>query len=108
MPPKKSLVKQTVALLRRRGQKSLKIARQSIQQEQIRHKPLADALRYFAESSFPDVMHPGLLSVYCEAVGGNPDETIQVGAAMTLLVAAADIHDDLVDESTVKNGKPTG
>lgn len=105
--PKKSLVVQTVALLRKRGQKSLEIARQSVQQEEIRHKPLGDALRYFADEAFPDIMHPGLLSVYCEAVGGNPDETIQVGGAMTLLVAAADIHDDLVDESTIKNGKPT-
>lgn len=107
MSVKKSLVKQTVALLRTRGQKSLEIARQSIQQEEIRYKPLGDAMRYFADEAFPHIMHPGLLSVYCEAVGGDPAETILIGAAMTMLVAAADIHDDLVDESTVKNGKQT-
>ncbi len=100
-------MKQTVALLRKRGKKSIEIARQSIQQEQIRHKPLEDAMRYFADEAFPQVMHPGLLSIYCEAVGGKPDETVQVGAAMVLLVAAADIHDDLVDESAFKNEKLT-
>lgn len=107
MSNKKSLVEQTVALLRKRGKKSLEIALQSIQQEQIRHKPLEEAMRYFADEVFPHVMQPGLLSIYCEAVGGNPDETVQVGAAMVMLVAAADIHDDLVDESVVKNEKPT-
>jgi len=107
MPVKKSLVKETVTLLRNRGAKSLEIARQSIRQEEIKHKLLAEAMRYFATEAFPDVMHPGLLTIYCEAVGGKPDETIQVGAAMTLLVAAADIHDDLVDGSEIKNGKPT-
>ncbi len=105
--PKKSLVVQTVALLRERGQKSLEIARQAIGEEQVRYKPLEDALLYFADESFPHVMQPGLLSIYCEAVGGKPRDTIGVGATMTLLVAAADIHDDLVDESTTKNGKPT-
>jgi geranylgeranyl pyrophosphate synthase len=107
MPDEKSLVKEALVLLRTRSEKSLEIARQAISEEQIKHKALADALQYFADESFPHVMHPGLLSVYCEAVGGNPDDTISVGAAMTLLVAAADIHDDIVDESAVKSAKPT-
>lgn len=105
--PKKSLVLQTIALLQERGAKSLEIAHKTIHEEQIQHQLLADALQYFADETFRYVMHPGLLSVYCEAVGGNPDDTTEVGAAMTLLVSAADIHDDIVDESTVKNGKPT-
>ena len=49
-------------------------------------------------------MQPGLLSVYCEAVGGDPNETAQVGAAMVLLVAAADLHDDIIDESNSRTG----
>jgi len=107
MSDKKSLVKQTVALLRKRGKKSLEIARRSIEEDEIKHQPLGDALRYFADEMFAHIGHPGLLSVYCEAVGGDPDKTIQIGAAMVMLVSAADIHDDLIDESTVKNGKQT-
>jgi len=107
MSDKKSLVKQAVALLRKRGKKSLEIARRSIEQDEIKHQPLGDALRYFADEMFAHIGHPGLLSVYCEAVGGDPDKTIQIGAAMVMLVSAADIHDDLIDESTVKNGKQT-
>jgi len=107
MSDKKSLVKQTVALLRKRGKKSLEIARHSIEQDEIKHQPLRDALRYFADEMFPHIGHPGLLSVYCEAVGGDPDKTTQIGAAMVMLVSAADIHDDLIDESKVKNGKRT-
>ena len=107
MSDKKSLVKQTVALLRKRGKKSLEIARHSIEQDEIKHQPLRDALRYFADEMFAHIGHPGLLSVYCEAVGGDPDKTIQIGAAMVMLVSAADIHDDLIDESMVKNRKRT-
>ncbi len=105
--PKKSLVLQTMTLLQQRGAKSLELAREAIHEEQIQHKPLAEALQYFADETFPFILHPGLLSAYCEAVGGNPNDVIHIGAAMTLLVAAADIHDDIIDESTVKNGKPT-
>ncbi len=103
----KNLVITTAKLLRERGQKSLEIAREALKEEQIKHKPLADALNYFADETFPIVMQPGLLSIYCEAAGGKPEDTIKVGGAMTLLVASADIHDDLIDESFTKNGKPT-
>src|SRR4030067_1167528 len=107
MSKKQSLVKQTVALLRKRGQKSLKISKLSVLQEKIQQKTLRDALLYFDDEVFPDIMHPGLLSVYCEAVGGDANSVVQVGAALMMLVGAADLHDDIIDESTVKNGKQT-
>ncbi|HJW65178.1 MAG TPA: polyprenyl synthetase family protein [Candidatus Bathyarchaeia archaeon] len=107
MSKKQSLVKQTVALLRKRGQKSLKISKLSVLQEKIQQKTLRDALLYFVDEVFPDIMHPGLLSVYCEAVGGDANSVVQVGAALMMLVGAADLHDDIIDESTVKNGKQT-
>jgi geranylgeranyl pyrophosphate synthase len=100
-------MEQTLALLRERGKESLKIAKQSVQQEKIGYKPLQEALNYFIEVVFKDITQPGLLSLYCEAVGGKPDETTQVGAALILLVGAADLHDDLIDGSEIKNQKPT-
>ena len=107
MTNNESLVQQAVDLLRKRGQESLERAKQIMLQEKILHQPLQEALCYFINEVFPDIMHPGLLSVYCEAVGGDPNETAQVSAAMVLLVAAADLHDDIIDESNCKNGKPT-
>ena len=107
MTSKETPVQQTVALLRERGKEALEVAKQSVQQEKIGYKPLQEALNYFIEEVFKDVMQPGLLSLYCEAVGGKPDETMQVGAAMVLLVGAADLHDDLIDGSKIKNQKPT-
>jgi geranylgeranyl pyrophosphate synthase len=102
-----SKVMEAVALLRRRGQESFGIAKQTMLEEKNLYEPLREALSYFVEEVFPDIMHPGLLSIYCEAIGGNIHETIEVGAALVLLVAAADLHDDIVDQSTVKNGKLT-
>lgn len=107
MTTREKLVERTLTLLRERGKNALEVAKQSILQERIEYKPLQEALRYFMDEFFKDVMHPGLLSIYCEAVGGDPDETTQVGAAMVLLVGAADLHDDIIDQSTTKNGKPT-
>jgi geranylgeranyl diphosphate synthase type I len=68
---------------------------------------LQEALDYFVEEVFDDITQPGLLSMYCEAVGGKPDDTNRVGAALVLLVGAADLHDDLIDGSKIKNQKPT-
>jgi geranylgeranyl pyrophosphate synthase len=100
-------MEQTVALLRERSKKSLEIAKKCVQQEKIRYKPIREALDYFTEVVFKDIAQPGLLSLYCEAVGGDPGETTQVGAALVLLVGAADLHDDLIDGSKIKNQKPT-
>jgi geranylgeranyl pyrophosphate synthase len=100
-------VKETIRFLRKRGHESIRIAQKTILQEKIPHEQLREALRYFIKEGFPEIMHPGLLSIYCEAVGGKAEEVTETGAALVLLVAAADIHDDIIDDSRNKNGKPT-
>jgi len=107
MTTNKTPVEQTVALLQERGKPALEVAKQLIQQEKITYQPLQKAVHYFVEKFFRDVMQPGLLSLYCEAVGGNSNETTQVGAAMVLLVGAADLHDDIIDNTKTKNGRQT-
>jgi geranylgeranyl pyrophosphate synthase len=107
MVPKKELIKKVKALLWARGQKSLQIAKQAILQEKIEFEPLQVALRYFIEEFWEDVMHPALLSLACEVVGGNPDATTHVAAAIVLLAGGADVHDDIIDQSTIKDSKPT-
>lgn len=103
----KTPAEQTVAIIRERGKAALDYARESIQQEKIAYKPLQEAMCYFVEEFFKDISQPGLLSLYCEAVGGDPKETTIVGAAMVLLVGAADLHDDIIDNSKTKSGRLT-
>lgn len=94
-------------LLRKRGEKAFKIAKKAILDERIRNVQVCDALHFFIEEAWFDVQHPALLSLTCEAVGGDPDITIHVGAAIVLLAGAADIHDDIIDKSEIKGSKPT-
>jgi geranylgeranyl pyrophosphate synthase len=107
MTKKKTPVEQTMALLQERGKPALEVAKQLIQLERITYQPLQEALHYFVEEFFRDVMQPGLLSLYCGSIGGNPNETTQVGAAMVLLVGAANLHDDIIDQTQTKGGRQT-
>jgi geranylgeranyl pyrophosphate synthase len=107
MAPEKKLIEQVAELLKKRGQKALQLAKESILQENIEFEPLQEALRYFMEEIWEDVLHPALLSLACEAVGGNPESTTHVGAALVLLAGGADVHDDIIDQSTIKDSKQT-
>lgn len=106
MTPKKKLMEQAIAILQEKGQKAVELAKQAVMQERIQYKPLREALHYFIED-WNDVLHPALVSLACEAVGGNPDATTQIGAAMVLLAGGADIHDDIIDQSEIKGSKQT-
>jgi geranylgeranyl pyrophosphate synthase len=103
---KRKLMIEALNLLKKRGQKASDIARKAILQEKIHDAPLSEALRYFTDN-WRDFNHPTLLSLACEAVGGHPDATTNIGAAIVLLTSAADIHDDIIDQSIIKGGKLT-
>jgi geranylgeranyl pyrophosphate synthase len=94
-------------LFRERGSASYEIAKLEILKEKIEYKPVYDALRYFIEELWHNFHHPALLSLTCEVVGGKPENTTQIGAALVLLTGAADIHDDIIDKSLMKASKPT-
>jgi geranylgeranyl diphosphate synthase type I len=107
MTTQRKLMLQINKVLKQRGQKALKQAQQAVSQEKTNYKPLVEALNYFMEKVWLDFMHPAMMSLACEAAGGNPDDTIQVGAAFVLLAGGADIHDDIIDQSTTKGGMLT-
>jgi len=48
-----------------------------------------------------------LISIACEAVGGKADNITSIQFALLLLTAGFDVHDDIIDESKTKFGKPT-
>lgn len=95
---------QVKALLWEKGQSALEIAKQTVKREKIPSEPIKDSLNYFIDS-WNDVVHPALLALSCEAVGGKAEKTTQIGVAYILLAGGADIHDDIIDESSVKYSK---
>jgi geranylgeranyl pyrophosphate synthase len=100
------LIKKILKILKHKGSKSLEIARISILRENIQSNEARGALRYYAEN-FLEFTPAAFLTLACEAVGGDAENTTLVGAAITLFVGAIDIHDDVIDQSEIKDGRPT-
>ncbi len=98
--------KMIVALLKKKSRKGLIFTKKTILAEEIEHKKLREALEYYV-LNWTDFTHLGLFSIACEAVGGNPDRVLPIQAAILNLSAAFDIHDDIIDKSKFKHGKPT-
>jgi geranylgeranyl pyrophosphate synthase len=69
-------------------------------------RDINEALKHYTKH-WNDYVHPGLMSVACEAAGRNPDDSVPMQVVMLLLTAAADVHDDIIDASRTKYGKPT-
>ena len=106
MKTNEKLIEQVQRFLEERSRKALDIAKKEVLQEKMKCKEINDAFEYYAEN-WNDVIHPGLLSIACEAAGGDIDKSIPIQVVMLLLTAAVDIHDDIIDESNTKYGKPT-
>ncbi len=92
--------------LQKRSRKCHELVRKSLLSEKIENRRLRDALEHYF-SYWNDFSHPGLFSVACQAVGQNPDSMLQPQAALAMMAAAFDIHDDIIDRSPAKHGCPT-
>jgi geranylgeranyl pyrophosphate synthase len=108
MSPRKSQnqSKSIIEELGKRSQGCQEFVRKSLLSEKIEHRELRQALEHYF-SYWNDFTHPGIFSIACEAVGGDPAKQIEAQAAMAMLAAAFDIHDDIVDGSKTKHGYPT-
>jgi geranylgeranyl pyrophosphate synthase len=95
-----------VADLKKRSKKGLELAKQVLQTETMGDPALREALEHYL-AHWNDFTHPGLFSMACEAVGGNPDDVVSAQAAIAMMAAAFDIHDDIIDKSKVKHKVPT-
>jgi geranylgeranyl pyrophosphate synthase len=105
MTPKK-MGKIIMADIKQRSKKGLELAKQVLQAEKIDHPKLHEALNHYL-ANWNEFTHPGLFSIACEAVGGNPDDVLPTQAAIAMLAAAFDVHDDIIDKSEVKHEIPT-
>jgi len=101
------IMEQVQKILEERGRKALEMARNEILQEKIECKEVREAIKYFMTKYWHDVARPALLSLACEAVGGDPDITTPIAVPMILISGAIDIHDDIIDQSKVKGSRPT-
>jgi geranylgeranyl pyrophosphate synthase len=102
MAPEEKLMQRAISLIEKRGQKSVDRSRQLAVLDDTGYEPLNEAIKYFMDEFWRDYLHPALISLACEAVGGNVEETTSIGSALALLAGAADIHDDIIDESKIK------
>jgi geranylgeranyl pyrophosphate synthase len=98
--------KTVVAELKKRSEKGLSLAKQMLLAEKMDYPKLREALEHYI-ANWNDSTHPGLFSMGCEAVGGNPEYALPPQAAIAMMAAAFDIHDDIIDESETKHKVPT-
>jgi geranylgeranyl diphosphate synthase type I len=98
--------KLVVAKLRKGSEKGLGLAKQILQAEKMEPPKLRRAFEHYLEH-WDDITHAGLFSMACEAVGGNPDDSVLAQAAIAMMAAAFDLHDDILDKSKEKNKIPT-
>lgn len=103
------LVQNCVDIFRKRGNGALEKAKAELLTSPNYGGVVSSALKYFARVTLRGVLpvFPGLVSLSCEAAGGNPEKTIDVGAALLLIASTADVHDDIIDKSTEKHNKKT-
>ncbi len=101
------ITKQMQEIIEKRGRKALGIARKTILQERIECKEIREALHYFMIEYWHDLARPALLSMACEAVGGDPDITTPIAVPMILISGGIDIHDDIIDQSEKKRNRST-
>jgi geranylgeranyl diphosphate synthase type I len=98
--------KSIIEELGKRSKDCQEFVRKSFLAEKIEYKELQRALEHYF-SYWNDFTHPGIFSITCEAVGEDPVNQIEAQAAMAMLAAAFDIHDDIVDDSKSKHGYAT-
>lgn len=103
----KKLANQTRKLLEEKGRESLETAKKVVLDENVECTEIHEALQYFMNQYWHDLTTPTLLSLSCEAVGGNAEDVRPIAVPLILISGAIDIHDDIVDKSKTKDGRKT-
>src|SRR5208283_5156497 len=105
MPQKKAKI--VVAELKERSEKGIALAKRILLTENMQQPKLRRACKHYVKN-WHEFYHAGLFSMSCEAVGGNPDDFLQAQAAIAILAASFDLHDDILDKSEMsKYNAPT-
>lgn len=103
------IIETALKIIYERGKTALEDACNEILQSKYDGGIISAALNYYAKWVFPRVLptFPAINSLMCELAGGNPEKTRPLAAAMFLITASGDIHDDIIDQSTHKLRRKT-
>ena len=88
---KERIIEEVQKLLEERRRKTLEMARKAILEEEIESKEVKEALHHFMTKYWHDLARPTLMSICCEAVGGDPDAIILFAVPLSLINEALDI-----------------
>lgn len=108
MKPTKDQKKSTsvMEVLMEKSKEPIGLAKKIILSERFEDRKIRDAVHHYLQD-WNDFTHPGSFSIACEAVNGNPHNVVRIQAAIAMIAAAFDIHDDIIDESEIKHARPT-
>lgn len=92
-----------------KGSESFSLVKQLILEKSKDCSHISQALRYFANVTLTSALpiFPALTALSCEAAGGNAKATVGVAAAIMMIAGAADIHDDIIDQTKSKGSNLT-
>jgi geranylgeranyl diphosphate synthase type I len=109
MNSKCDLLETALGIFEKRGRTIIEKAACVILDSPYDRGPISSALHYYANVTLRSVLpvFPALMSLSCEAAGGNPENTKPIAVPMVLLTSSGDIHDDIIDKSTNKYSKKT-
>jgi geranylgeranyl pyrophosphate synthase len=109
MTPYSSSIEKMKSIIEQRGGEALRKARAEILSKFTGNDAVSEALRYFADVTLRKALpvFPTLISLSCEAAEGSTEKTPPIGAAVILIAGAADLHDDIIDGSTIKGNNRT-
>lgn len=92
--------------LQQRSKECHEFVRSTFRSERIEDPELRKALEHYF-SYWNDFTHPGLFSFSFEAAGGRLDKALKPQAAIAMIAAGFDIHDDIIDGSQEKQNHQT-
>jgi geranylgeranyl pyrophosphate synthase len=105
-PADEKLMPQILSMLESQGGKSLEQARKRLCAIGVENMEARESLELYAKN-WSDVIHPSILSLSSDAVSERVPVVTDLQVMVLFLTAAMDIHDDVMDKSKTKNGKPT-
>jgi geranylgeranyl pyrophosphate synthase len=100
-------IKEIQQIFKKLGTRPLELARKAVLAEKLQSEKAQQALTYFMTEYWHDTARPSLMVLACKAVGGDPELTQPIAIPMILISGAIDIHDDIIDLSSTKDGRPT-
>jgi len=103
------LIEKVKSIIETEGEAAVKQVNSIILSSRYNKGIIPSALKYFSKVTLSRGLpvFPALISLSCKAVGGIEEKTTSIGAALMLIAGAADIHDDIIDQSSVKYSMKT-